>query len=222
MAKNKLYWENEKKGEEKEGKKREEEKKKKREEKEKRLGEANRNHIIIIRKTTGEYLLILCTLSPLASPGSCPSSWCSGGGACCADFQVLALGGAALPPAWCRAQWGLFTPCGPRRNNCSGGASSGPWIQLPQELRSSPSAGPGGSGAGPLICSARGRSVLAVLGPPGLCLSRGEAGFWAVSRRPVLLACAAGFTFPPRTPLRGAAARAPPSCSGSRRARCSP
>ena len=31
-----------------------------------------------------------------------------------------------------------------------------------------------------------GRSVLAVLGPPGLCLSRGEAGSWAVSRRPVL------------------------------------
>ena len=48
------------------------------------------------------------------------------------------------------------------------------WIQLRQELRSSPSAGPGGSGAGPLICSARGRSVLAVLGPPGLCLSRGR------------------------------------------------
>ncbi|CAD7676243.1 unnamed protein product [Nyctereutes procyonoides] len=33
---------------------------------------------------------------------------------------------------------------------------------------------PGGSGAGPLICSARGRSVLAVSGPPGLCLSRGR------------------------------------------------
>jgi hypothetical protein len=33
----------------------------------------------------------------LASPGSCPSSWCSGGGACCADFQVLAVGGAAVP-----------------------------------------------------------------------------------------------------------------------------
>ena len=39
---------------------------------------------------------------------------------------------------------------------------------------------------GTLICSARGRSVLAVLGPPSLCLSRGEAGSWAVSRRPVL------------------------------------
>ena len=45
----------------------------------------------------GEYLLILYTLSPLTSPGTCPSSWSSGGGACCADFQVLALGGAPLP-----------------------------------------------------------------------------------------------------------------------------
>ena len=61
-----------------------------------------------------------------------------------------------------------------------------PWSQPPQELQSSPSAGPGGSGAGPLICSAPGRSVLAVLGPPGLCLSGGEAGSWAVSWRPVL------------------------------------
>ena len=68
-------------------------------------GEANRNE-----KNMGEYLLILYTLSPLTSLGTGPSSWCSGGGACCADFQVLALGGAALPPAWCRAQWGLFTP----------------------------------------------------------------------------------------------------------------
>ncbi|CAD7671238.1 unnamed protein product [Nyctereutes procyonoides] len=60
------------------------------------------------------------------------------------------------------------------------------WIQPPQELWGSLSAGPGGSRAGPLMCSARGRSVLAVLGPPSLCLSRGEARSWAVSRRPVL------------------------------------
>ena len=45
----------------------------------------------------GEYLLILYTLRPLTFPGSCTSSWSSGGGACCADFQVLALGGAPLP-----------------------------------------------------------------------------------------------------------------------------
>ena len=40
------------------------------------------------KKTTGKYLLILYTLSPLTSPGTCPSSWSSGGGTCCADFQV--------------------------------------------------------------------------------------------------------------------------------------
>ena len=55
------------------------------------------------QKTTGEYLLILYTVSPLTSPGTCPSSWSSGGRACCADFQALVLGGAAQPPAWCRA-----------------------------------------------------------------------------------------------------------------------
>ena len=45
----------------------------------------------------GEYLLILYTLSPLTSPGTCPSRWSSGGGVCCADLQVLALGRAPLP-----------------------------------------------------------------------------------------------------------------------------
>ena len=59
-----------------------------------------------MKKNMGEYLLILYTLSPLTSPGNYPSSWSSGIGACCADFQVLALGGAALSTAWCRAQWG--------------------------------------------------------------------------------------------------------------------
>ena len=69
-------------------------------------------------------------------------------------------------------------------------------------------------GAGPLICSARGRSVLAVLGPPGLCLSRGEAGSWAVSRALCSRACAVGFALPAaQPPPWGAAARAPPSCS---------
>ena len=113
MAKNKLYWEKEKKRGEKEGKKREKEKRIK-EEKRKKENKRERK-----RKKGGkgwgkqsemkknmEYLLILYTLSPLTSPGTCPSSWSSGGGACCADCQVLALGGAALSPAWCRAQWG--------------------------------------------------------------------------------------------------------------------
>ena len=37
---------------------------------------------------------------------------------------------------------------------------------------------------GPLICSAWGRSIFEVLGPPSLCLSPGEAGSWAVSPAP--------------------------------------
>ena len=32
------------------------------------------------------------------------------GRGCCADSQVCAPGGAASPPARCRAQWELFTP----------------------------------------------------------------------------------------------------------------
>ena len=119
MAKNKLYWEKEKKRGEKEGKKREKEKRKKKEKREKKKSEKERKEKEkgggskqkskrkkTKQKTTGEYLLILYTLSPLTSPGTCPSSRSSGGGVCCADFQVLALGGAALYPAWCRAQWG--------------------------------------------------------------------------------------------------------------------
>ena len=66
---------------------------------------------------------------------------------------------------------------------------------------------------GPLICSFQGRNVLALLGPPGLCLSRGEVGSWAVSRRPVLpgLCCwirapigAAPSAEPPPEPLQAA------------------
>ena len=121
------------------------------------------------KRTTGEYLLILCSLSPLASPGSCPSSWCSGGGACCADFQVLAVGGAAVPLPGA----GLSRGCLPRE--AAGGTA--------------PVAGqlwkPGFSSGRNSVCTAWrlrggaadvlswGRSVLAVLGPPGLCLSRG-------------------------------------------------
>ena len=77
-------------------------------------------------------------------------------------------------------------------------------------------------GAGPLIFSARGRSVLAVLGPPGLCLSRGEATSWAVSPAPcapgpVLLDSCSRWRSPLRTeplplpnPLRAAPAPQPP------------
>ena len=56
------------------------------------------------------------------------------------------------------------------------------WLQLPQELLCLQDLE--ALGAWPLICSAWGRSVLAVLGPPGLCLSRGEARSWAVSTAP--------------------------------------
>ena len=106
MVKNKLYWQKEKNRGEKEGKKREREKRikeerrkkenkkrKKTKERGKMLREAIRNE----KKNMGEYLLILYTLSPLNSPGTCPSSWSSGGWACYADFQVLAVGGAAVP-----------------------------------------------------------------------------------------------------------------------------
>ena len=103
-----------------------------------------------------------------------------------------------------------------------------------------PSAGPGGSGAGPLICSARGRSVLAVLGPPGLCLSRGRRDPGLCPGALCSGACAGGFALPgraapsaepPPEPLRAApgtaqppphgassSARAPPSCSRGRAA----
>ena len=107
-----MYWEKEKKRGEKEGKKREREKKrkkkkKKEEEKEKEKEKERekkgggskqiKKQKKKKKKSKGEYLLILYTLSPLTSPGTCPMSWSSGGGACCADFQVLALGGAAVP-----------------------------------------------------------------------------------------------------------------------------
>ena len=47
----------------------------------------------------------------------------------------------------------------------------------------------------------------------------GEAGSWAVSRRPVLRSLRWWIRAPgPRSPLRGAAARAPPSCSWNRAA----
>ena len=52
--------------------------------------------------------------------------------------------------------------------------SSGILYSAPAVTREQSNAGPGGSGAGPLICSALDRSVLGVLGPLGLCLYRGR------------------------------------------------
>ena len=139
MAKSKLYWEEQRKRGEKEGKKRE----RKRKKGEKRgVGEGNKSKSKAKRsktkqqqqqkkKPTGEYLLILYFKS-LDSPGTCPSRWSSGGGACCADFQVLALGGAALPLPGA----GLSGGCLPRE--AAGGttpvaaAALEPWSQLPQ------------------------------------------------------------------------------------------
>ena len=79
---------------------------------------------------------------------TCPSSWSSGGVDCCADFQVLALGGAALPLPGA----GLSRDSLPRE--APGGQPQWrrpalePWIQLPQLLQSFLFAGPGGSGGG--------------------------------------------------------------------------
>ena len=179
--------------------------------------------------------MTLYSLSPLASPGSCPSSWCSGGGACCADFQVLAVGGAAVPLPGA----GLSGGCLPRE--AAGGTA--------------PVAGqlwkPGFSSGRNSVCRAWrlrggaadllswGRSVLAVLGPPGLCLSRGRPDPGLCPGALCSGACAVGFALPPRSPLRGAtpeplraapgtaqppppgassSARAPPSCSRGRAA----
>ena len=88
--------ENERRERREERRKRKKEKKKRKKKKVKK-GWAKQANQKEKNNTTGEYLLILYTLSPLTSPGTCPSSWSSGGGACCADFQVLALGGAAVP-----------------------------------------------------------------------------------------------------------------------------
>ena len=69
---------------------------------------------------------------------------------------------------------------------------------------------------GPLICSALGRSVLAVLGPPGLCLSRGRPNPGLCPGALCSGACAVGFSLPAtQPPLRRAAAQAPLSCSWS-------
>ena len=95
-------------------------------------------------KNKGEYPLILYTGNPSTSPGTfqcclvnnllfpCPSRWFSGGGACCADFQVLAVEGAALPLPGA----GLSGGCLPRE--AAGGtapvaaAALEPWSQPPQ------------------------------------------------------------------------------------------
>ena len=69
---------------------------------------------------------------------------------------------------------------------------------------------------GQLICSALGRSILTVLGPPGLCLSRGRPNPGLCPSALFSGACAVGFSFPAmQPPLHVAAAQAPVSCSRS-------
>ena len=90
------------------------------------------------------------------------------------------------------------------------------WIQPPQLLRSSPSDSPGGSGAGPLICSALGRRVLAVLGPPGLCLSWARPDPGLCTGVLSSGACTVGFELPAvQPPLHQTASPAPLSFSWS-------
>ena len=173
------------------------------------------------QKTHGGVSSVLYTLSLLTSSGTCPSIWSSGGGACCADFQVLALGGAAVPLPGA----GLSGGCLPREAPGGTAPVVGPLWKPGFSPRSSSGAlrlqgleAPGG--AADLL--SWGRSVLAVLGPPGLCLSRGRRDPGLCPGALCSGACAVGFALPPRSPLRGATVRAPRSCSGSRRARCSP
>ena len=78
-----------------------------------------------------------------------------------------------------------------------------------------------------LICSARGHlsagvSSLSWALPASAC-PRGDCRILGCVPNALCSgACAVVFALLPRSPLRGAAARAPPSCSGSHRAHCSP
>ena len=123
--------------------------------------------------------------------------------------------GELLSPCMVQGSVGVVYPVRPQEEPPQWPCSSG---NLDSAPAGTPSAGPGGSGAGPLMCSARGRSVLAVLGPPGLCLSRGRRDPGLCPGALCSGACAGGFALPGRSPLRGAAARAPPSCSWNRAA----
>ena len=152
----------------------------------------------------------------LTSLGTCPSSWSSGGGACCADFQVLALGAAPLPLPGVALSGG----CLPREAQ---GGTTPVTVARSENRYSTPTVIPEqsicrawGPGVGLLICGALGRSILIVLGPPGLCLSRGRPNPGLCPSALFSGACAVGFSFPAvQPPLHVAAAQAPLSCSRS-------
>ena len=76
------------------------------------------------------------------------------------------------------------------------------WLQLPQELLCLQDLE--ALGAWPLICSAWGRSVLAVLSPPGLCLSRGRPDPGLCSGALCSWSALLDSCSRPHSPLRGA------------------
>ena len=103
--------------------------------------------------------------------------------------------GELLCPCLVQGSVGVVYPVRPQEEQPQWRGSSG---NLDSAPAGTPSAGPGGSGAGPLICSAPGRSVLAVLGPPGLCLSRGRRDPGLCPGALCSGACAGGFALPGR------------------------
>ena len=140
---------------------------------------------------------------------------------------MLAFGGASQPPVWCRLSESCLTCLSHEATvKLNGGCLS---IEAPggtttvavtssPALESAPAEtmelsvhrGLDAPGAGPLICSAWGRSILAVLCPPGLCLSWGEPRILGcVPSALCSLACTVGIVLPAtQLPLPGASAPA--------------
>ena len=97
-----------KKKKEKRKKKRKIEKKKRKKKKGEKKGWGNQSEIKKKKKKHGGVSSDSVYFKSLDFPWNLSVWLVPGGGACCVDFQVLALGGAALPLPG--AQWGLFTP----------------------------------------------------------------------------------------------------------------
>ena len=130
------------------------------------------------KKEQREYPLILYTVNPSTSPGTfqcclvnnllfpCPSSWSSGGGACCADSQVCAPGGAAQPSTRSTIQWDSLSCEAPaqakvqgdtrRDNHSSGGQLSSSGVSSHSNYCSSQCAGVWVLRGRGTICTARG------------------------------------------------------------------
>ena len=123
--------------------------------------------------------------------------------------------GELLCPCLVQGSVGVVYPVRPQEEQPQWRGSSG---NLDSAPAGTPSAGPGGSGAGPLICSAgAGASSLSWALPASAC--PGGGGILGCVPAP----CARGLRWwirapGPRSPLRGAAAQAPPSCSWNRAA----